>query len=437
MSAPTGTAPDRTTCRDLERALIGLLLQHPPEVARVVSLLRADDFEDPHCRAVYAVMAEHQDGVDRLQIETKLMQGGLFKAQAVKALFSELISLDYSLERVLDYARDLRAAGMRRRLVQLGSEAAVAARQDPAPVPEIVARFETGLLELAKQDAKNTALPINSLLLDAVKRISEGTASGLTGLDTGFRRINALNAGWQRDEVVIVGARPSVGKTTFALNTALKAARDSHSVLFASAEMNAFEITRNLLCLVGELDSSRVKTGALSPVEWTRLTDAVETLGSLRLHVFAPPAPTLLQIRAEAKRLKSTPHGLELIIVDYLQLLGTTSAETRELQVAGISRGLKQLARELNCPVIALSQLNRALEGRPNRRPQLSDLRESGAIEQDADVVILLHDHTRTAGALVPRDITALVAKSRSGACGEIELRLIGKHFKFEEVGIP
>jgi replicative DNA helicase len=335
---------------------------------------------------------------------------------------------------VVPYARIVREAARRRALVRLGRTLGEAGAHESGDADELIERFGGEMFGIAEGAVESPVVPVGDILPGLVVRLGaqQNAQGGATGLDTGFARINKLTGGWQRGTLVVIAARPSLGKTTIALNTALHAARSGAIVYFVSAEMNPDELCCNLVCNVGGISSSSLRTGALSTIDLQRMGDAVGQLQSLKILFDGSASPTPMRIRSRAKRLALKHRRLDLVVVDYLQLVRGPRAERREQEVSAVSRELKQLACELGCPVIALAQLNRAPDSRKDKRPRLTDLRESGAIEQDADVVVLLHERERKDGNAARR-IDAIIDKNRNGPRGTAPLQLIGSQFRFEE----
>ncbi|NDH75362.1 MAG: replicative DNA helicase, partial [Actinobacteria bacterium] len=272
--------------------------------------------------------------------------------------------------------------------------------------------------------------------LDRLEQLYEA-GEGVTGTPTGFLDLDELLSGLQPNALLIVGARPAMGKTAFALNIAAHAAvREQAPVLIFSLEMGHLELTQRMLCSEANVDAKNMRDGKLTEDDWTRISNGIGRLADAPMWIDDNPNLTIMEIRAKARRLKSQAGGLGLIIVDYLQLMsGRAGAENRQVEVSEISRGLKILARELECPVIGLSQLSRTLEMRQDKRPMLADLRESGAIEQDADVVMFLYrDEVYNPGGESEGMAEVIVAKHRSGPTGTINLGFVPRFTSFRNL---
>ncbi len=286
------------------------------------------------------------------------------------------------------------------------------------------------------------------ILNDTISKLMtiEDNGRGLTGVGTKFYKLDDMTGGFQPGDLVIVAARPSMGKTTFALNCALNASRDQGAcVLFFSLEMGQHQILTNMLAAAEGIDASRIRRGTMTQVDHDRLNRAADSLYRLPFYIDSSTAVTPMMIRTKARRVKMRVGRLDLVVVDYLQLMNVPGAESRQQEIAAISRSLKALARELDCPVIALSQLNRALESRKDHRPQLSDLRESGAIEQDADLILFLHreDYYRETSENEASDMKErgkktelIVGKHRNGPTGTVHLVFLPQFLQFQNMAM-
>jgi replicative DNA helicase len=295
------------------------------------------------------------------------------------------------------------------------------------------------VFEVAQRRTTDSVALLQELLSQSLDRLEElyGRGESITGIPTGFDLLDHQLAGLQNSNLIVVGARPSVGKTAFALNIATHASLAGTPVLFFSLEMSHLELAQRILCSEAKVDASRMRNGQLKEADWGKVSRAIGRIGDAPLHFDDNPNVTIMDIRARARRMKSRG-GLGLVVVDYLQLMtGRSAAESRQVEISEISRGLKILARELEIPVIALSQLSRNLEARADKRPMLSDLRESGAIEQDADVVMFLYrdevynkDAPDNAGKA-----EVILAKHRNGPTGQVDLAFVDSYARFANMG--
>lgn len=440
MSPTQGVRSDYLQSPEAEAALVGSLLMERAVGSEVDECVAASDFADVSLRKIFTAQRSRPEGLDLTEVRTLLQHQGDFDDVGGQVRFAELMEAVPSAHNATHYARLVREAAHRRRLEQIGRQLTADARSAPTTAAALIEGIGAELCRLDDAGSEDRLQHVSKVLqgvFDAIAREQE-TPGGVTGVDTGFHSINRLTGGWQRGSLIVVAARPSVGKTTLALTIALHAALREKTVLFVSAEMSAPEIARNTLCHLGPIDSSVIRTGRMTQADWSRLNDAANRCNGLTLFLDDSARPTPAMIRNRARRLKLSSSGLDLVIVDYLQLLGAAEGDTREQQVASLSRALKIMARELDVPVIALAQLNRASVSTPGKRPTLSDIRESGAVEQDADVVVLLHplDATPTEQPQPRRQVEAIVAKNRNGPTGAVQLTLVAPEFRFEE-GAP
>jgi len=306
----------------------------------------------------------------------------------------------------------------------------------PEDVTAVVDRAESLVFQVAQRRVTDSTVELRELLgltLDRLETLYE-RGEEITGIPTGFNDLDRQLAGLQPSSLVIVGARPGAGKTSFALGLAATAAMEvQRPVLFFSLEMSKLEITSRLLCAEARVDSTRMRTGKLLDQDWTKISKAMGKLGEAPLYIDDNPMMSVMEVRAKARRLKSRIGDLGLVVVDYIQLMtGRNSAESRQVEVSEISRGLKILARELECPVVGLSQLSRTLESRADKRPMLSDLRESGSLEQDADVVLFLYRDELYDKESQDRGVAeVIVAKHRAGPTGVSKLAFLDSYTKF------
>ncbi len=286
---------------------------------------------------------------------------------------------------------------------------------------------------------QGSAVPVRAILKDTFEHIEKlyDRKEHITGLATGFDDLDRMTSGFQPSDFIIIAGRPSMGKTAFALNIAKYAGVEDHKrVLVMSLEMSKEQLVQRLLCAEAKVDSHKVRTGYLDPRDWTRLTNAAGRLAEAPIYIDDSPALTVLEARAKARRMKAE-HGLDLIVIDYLQLMrGRHQQENRQQEISEISRSLKALAKELNVPVVALSQLSRAVETRERKEPQLSDLRESGALEQDADVILFLYRPERYGLQSEDGDRVAdiIIGKQRNGPTGKIQVTFIPEYASFERL---
>ena len=337
------------------------------------------------------------------------------------------------------YAQIVAERYLLRRLIETANEIADLGYSRPEDVLRAVDEAENMMFQVAQGRVADTMGKIHDLLdetLDRLEKLYEA-GEGITGTPTGFIDLDELLSGLQPSALIIVGARPAMGKTAFALNVAAHAAvREQKPTLIFSLEMGHLELTQRMLCSEANVDAKNMRDGKLNDDDWNRISNGIGRLADAPMWIDDNPNLTIMEIRAKARRLKSQAGGLGLIVVDYLQLMsGRAGAENRQVEVSEISRGLKILARELECPVIGLSQLSRTLEMRQDKRPMLADLRESGAIEQDADVVMFLYrDEVYNPGGESEGMAEVIVAKHRSGPTGTINLGFVPRFTSFRNL---
>ena len=340
------------------------------------------------------------------------------------------------------YAELVRDRGILRKLIGVSEEISSAAfNTQGKPVSEILDEAEAKVFSIAEEGSRGTQgfADIQSLLTQAVERIDELYSregnSEVTGIPTGFTDLDRMTSGLQEGDLVIVAGRPSMGKTAFSINIGEHVAMETGMpVLVFSMEMGGAQLAMRMLGSVGRLDQNRLRTGRLNNEDWPRLTHAIQKLNDTQIYIDETPALTPVELRARARRQARMCGKLGLIVVDYLQLMSSNSqGENRATEISEISRNLKGLAKELNCPVIALSQLNRSLEQRPNKRPIMSDLRESGAIEQDADLILFIYrDEVYNPDSADLGTAEIIVGKQRNGPIGHCRLTFLGQFTKFE-----
>jgi replicative DNA helicase len=379
--------------------------------------------------------------VDLVTLRGWLVDRGLLQKAGGDEQLIALTETIPTVENIEHHAEMVRDKAVVRRLIQRCHEIAAGGYGDYGDVGAFVDEAERKIFEVAKQHSRAPYEHIKDVVIRTFEQVTEAAErkERITGLPTGFHKLDRMTAGLKGGELLIVAGRPGMGKTAFGLNVALHAcaARQVPVVVF-SLEMAKEELARRLLCAEARVDGGRMRTGMLSRDDWTRLTSAAGTLTNLSLFIDDTPALSMMELRGKARRLQSE-HGLGLIVVDYLQLMRAgTKVESREKEISEISRSLKALSKELRIPVIALSQLNRAVETRSgkDKRPQLADLRESGAIEQDADVILFIYReefYNREDPEL--RGIAeVIIGKQRAGPVGTVKCRFFHEYTRFENL---
>jgi replicative DNA helicase len=422
-----------------EESLLGAMLLSRDAIAAAVESCQPDNFYKPaHGHIFEAIESLYAQGepADPVTVADELRRADLL--DAVGGIPS-LISLQANTPATTNAGRYARIVGehaLLRRLIGVAGEIAEIGYAMPDDVEAAVDRAEAMVFEVAERRVTDTLMPLRDLLSESLDRLEAlyGRGESITGVPTGYIDLDERLSGLQKSALYIVGARPAMGKTAFALGIAAHASMDAgHPVLFFSLEMSHSEITQRLLCSEARVDAIRVRNGRLVESDWPKISQAVGRLGEAPLFIDDNPALTIMDIRGKARRLKSKEGGLGLIIVDYLQLMsGRSNAENRQVEISEISRGLKILARELEVPVIALSQLSRNLEMRADKRPMLADLRESGSLEQDADVVMFIYrDEIYNPESADRGTAEIILAKHRNGPTGSTNLAFLDHVTRF------
>ncbi len=426
---------------DAEKSLLGAILISSESFPEILEVIKAKDFYDQsHSKIFQAMINLYQENkpIDLLTVTDELRRQKSLKLIGGASYLTELTNFVPTSSHAKAYAEIIEKASVRRRLIKAGTEIVQAAYEDDAEVSDLVGKAEKNLFEVSDGNTKSDYTALSDLLVDAFDRMENlhKNKGALRGLKTGFHDIDKKTAGLQKGDLVIIGARPAMGKTTLAQNIAYNAAAiNKRGVLFFSMEMAKNEIVDRIISDVASVDNWRIRTGNLSDEEFAKIGDALAELGDTPIYIDDSSSMTVLELRNKARR-AAHDHDLGLIVIDYLQLIAGSDryAGNRVQEVTEISRGLKTLARELEVPVVALAQLSRNVTGRDDPRPVLSDLRESGSIEQDADLVMFLHrpDYYHQEDDYEPTNITELlVAKHRHGSIGKIELYFQGEYSRF------
>lgn len=409
--------------------------------------LEPDDFYIPSNQKIFSAISEmfsRNLPVDTISLADYLKTQGELERVGGRAYLLDLGNNTLALAGWHNHVDMIRRDSTLRRMISASAQITALAYDAPENTKEVVDRAEKLLLDVTNRDVRNSYQSLEEIMGEYYEQLGELCAdqSKKLGVSTGFPSIDAMLLGLRPGQMVVVGARPGVGKTSFALNLAVNAAADGASVAFFSLEMSKVEIAQRLLSSQSGVSLQDIRAARIRDNQWPMLLQATDDLSRLDIMIDDTPGTTVTEIRAKARRML---HGKELgvVIVDYLQLLsppvGGHRADSRATEVSEMSRGIKIMAKDLNCPVIALSQLNRQVTDRKGQKPQLSDLRESGSIEQDADIVILL-DRSMTEDEAARDDrpdvgiTNFIIAKNRSGALGEVPLTFVGNKTKFLEV---
>ncbi|MSU79983.1 MAG: replicative DNA helicase [Gemmataceae bacterium] len=430
--------------RDAERSLLGSMLRDNAIIAEAVNLCRADDFYVfAHQKIFEAVIKLNDDAgkpADIVTVAEWLSQAKLMEEIGGPAYLAELWDAAPSAAHYRQYAEIIRQKAIARNLIHACTELSAEAFDQSLPASELLDNAERRILEIAELGITGDTVTLHDAIKEAWTRLDQRKKRGdheFSGIPTGFLDLDNLTAGFQANELIVLAARPSVGKTAFALNIARHVVvEEGLPVLFVSLEQARVELAERLLCCQARVDSHRIRRGHLDHDDMTKIMEAGDILGQAKLFIDDTPGQSMLRIAANARRLKKR-HDLRMVIIDYLQLIDPDDKrDSRQEQVAAISRRLKFLARELKLPVVALAQVNRSSEDRQDHRPRLSDLRESGAIEQDADTVLMLHRPDYHEPGKDEGSVEVIIAKQRNGPTGEIGLMYIKQYMRFENFAL-
>ena len=427
---------------DAEQSIIGGLLLNNDSWDHIASIVNEEDFYRRDHRLIFKAIRDQIEAgtpCDVVTLSERLESHNEIEDVGGLAYLGSLVNNTPSASNIRAYAEIVRERSVLRQLIQIGNDIADSAfNPEGRSSEEILETAEKTVFEIADKGANagNDFKDMTHLLKKTVDRIDELYQSGgnFTGIPTGFTDFDNLTSGLQPADLVIVAGRPSMGKTTFSMNMAENAAIDAGvGVAVFSMEMPAESLTLRMLSSLGRINQTRVRSGQLDEDDWPRLTSAVSILNEANIFIDDTPALSPTDMRARVRRLKRK-HDIGLIVVDYLQLMQIKGgSENRVNEISEISRGLKALAKEMNVPVIALSQLNRGLEQRPNKRPVMSDLRESGAIEQDADLIVFIYrDEVYNEESPDKGTAEIIIGKQRNGPLGTARLTFLGQYTRFE-----
>ncbi len=418
---------------DAERSILGSVLIDKNAIVDISVLLRPEMFYNENNGKIFeAMMAlyENRDPIDVLTVSDWLKKHKLLDRVGGKSYLAELSNEVPVASHVPKYAQIVRDTHIKRLLISAGAEMGEMGFDESKPLVEILDKAEQTIYSLSQTHVKKTFVAIKDALAESFDRLDSlhNSPDGLRGVPTGFSDLDHMLAGMQDSNLIILAARPGIGKTTFATNVAqFVAVEKKLPVGYFALEMSNLEMVDRMLVGQANIDAWKLKTGNLKDDDFAKLSEAMGVMADSPLYIDDTPGQSILEIRTKARKLHSQV-GLKLLVVDYLQLVvGDKSYESRVQEVGAISQGLKNLARELRIPVLALSQLNRGIENRTDKSPQLSDLRESGSIEQDADVVMFLYRNDDA----VMEDVKLGIAKHRNGGLGVIDLKFKGDRVKF------
>ena len=425
---------------EAESAVIGSMLMDQEAIQAAAEILTAEDFYSRQYGVMFETICElNRDGmaVDPVTLQNRMHEKNLPPETYSNEVLQAMVAQVTTTANVESYARIVADKAMMRRLVRAGEEMANSAYAEQEPIQTLLEKAEKQVFDLSQKRNASDFLPISEIVVRAINRISEVSKvkGNVTGIASGFHDLDQMTAGFQPSDLILLAARPSMGKTAFVLNVASYVTlRLEKSLAIFSLEMSREQLVNRLFAMESHIDSKKIRTGDLSDTEWGDLITSAGIIGKSRLIIDDTPAISVPELRSRCRRYK-VEFGLDMVVIDYLQLMSGSSSrgnDSRQQEVSEISRSLKALARELKVPVIALSQLSRAVESRTDKRPMLSDLRESGAIEQDADIVMFIYrddyyhpDSDRKGIAEI------IVAKQRNGPIGTVKLAWIPEYTKF------
>lgn len=431
---------------EAEEAVLGAILVNPEVITKVVETLKPESFYKPAHKYVYEAMLQlfnTNEKIDLVSVSDVLNYNSKLETIGGRAFINDLSYKTITTSNIEYYARIVQEKAVKRALINAGSEI-VSFGYDLNPIDESLEGAEKLIFDIASKKATTDLSHIKDLVLNTYEKIEYRYEhkDELLGLRTDFYELDTMTSGLQKSDLIILAARPSMGKTAFALNIAQNVAiKEKVPVAIFSLEMSKEQLVQRMLCSQAEVDTQRLKTGNMQSKDWDKLASAMNDFAQAPVYIDDTSGCTLTDIRAKCRRLKMEQKDLGLIVIDYLQLMEGSGREERMQQISAISRGLKTLARELDVPVIALSQLSRAVESRTDKRPMLSDLRESGAIEQDADIVMFIYrdeyykkgeEDDEVSKAASKGESEIIIAKHRNGPVGTVKLLFQGNITKFK-----
>ncbi len=423
---------------EAEMCLLASMMLDKEAIGQIVQIIERDSFFQADHQIIYDILVklyEQNRPIDAVILREELLKRQLLEEVGGAAYLAHILSSVPSAAHAAHYAGIVREKALLRQLIAASNDVLRDAYAPHEQADLVLDKAEKRIFEIAQKKVGNSIVPLETILHEVFDMIEN---RGQRGLETRFFELDDMLNGLQPGEMVIVAARPSMGKTAFAMNVveAISADQQIATAVF-SLEMSKQQLAQRLLCSRGDIDSHKLRKGMLQAHEYTKLASVVGELSKAPIFVDDSPGLTILELRAKARRLKMQ-HDIKCIMIDYMQLMDNPGVESRQQQISEISRGIKSVARELGVPVIALSQLNRASEGRDGHRPRMSDLRESGSIEQDADVVMLLHreDYYRMSEPdFVPDNIAEIIiAKQRNGPTGTVKLTFDNKCTRFKNL---
>lgn len=427
---------------EAEAGIISAMFKDREVIQDIVQLVRDTDFYKPENAILFKAILEIDESgqsVDLVTMTNKLRKENLLEKAGGVFYLGQIAAAPSTVYNVKQYAKIVQEKSTMRQLIRISDGIRNRCFDDAEPVESILDDAERLVLDISKQRQRNDVTRVDEIVPTNLEKIEEAAKQEdeITGIPSGFIDLDHMTNGWQRSDLIILAARPAMGKTALCLNMAANAAIDYHyPVAIFSLEMSKEQLVMRMLAAAARIDQKRLRTGQLNPDEWGAFLQKIGPLTSAPIYIDDTPAITIRELRAKARRLQSREGDLGLILVDYLQLMGGSgNSENRQQEVSEISRSLKALARELNVPIIALSQLSRTVEQTKDKRPQLSHLRESGSLEQDADIVLFIHREEYYNEDTDRRGIAdIIIAKHRNGPTGTVELAFQNELTRFDNL---
>ena len=426
---------------DAEKSALGAAISSEEALSAVIEKLHPDDFYDKNNKEIFkAILKLTKDNspVDILTVSDMLKRNRSLKMIGGKEYLEDIVKTCPDTSNAEEYAKIVSEKASLRKLIISANEIINESFKEKEEVAEIIGKAEKNIFEISQEKQRGKYSHIEEALLNNVEAIDKAQKSkgGITGVATGFKDLDQKTSGLQKSDLIILAARPAMGKTAFALSIARNAAvKFGASVMIFSMEMSKEQLSQRLLSMEARIELQKLKTGEIDKMDWSDINDAIDVLSRANIFIDDTPGISITEMKSKCRKLKAES-GLDLVIIDYLQLMSMEGrTESRTQEITGLSRNLKLLARELNCPVIVLSQLSRAPEQRNDHRPMLSDLRESGSIEQDADIVLFLYrdEYYNGEQSEAQGECEVIVAKHRSGPTGVMKVAWIERFTQFRD----
>ncbi|RWZ54702.1 replicative DNA helicase [Halobacillus fulvus] len=435
---------DRTPPHNIEaeQAVLGAIFLEPEAMSTAAEYLLPEDFYRASHQRIFEVMltlSDKGEPIDLVTVTTALSNQKVLEEIGGVSYLSDVANSVPTAANISYYTKIVGEKSTLRGLIRTATNIVTSGYEEEDNLEDVLNSAEKDILEVAQRKNSGAFKSIKDVLIDVYDNIEQlhNSEGNVTGISTGYRDLDHITSGFQRNDLIIIAARPSMGKTAFALNIAQNVAvKTDENVAIFSLEMGADQLVSRMLCAEGNIDAQRLRTGKMEAEDWNKLTMAMGSLSNAGIYIDDTPGIRVSEIRSKCRRLKQE-HGLGMILIDYLQLIqgSANSKENRQQEVSEISRSLKGLARELNVPLIALSQLSRGVESRQDKRPMMSDLRESGSIEQDADIVgFLYRDDYYDQESENQNIIEIIIAKQRNGPVGNVELAFVKEYNKFVDL---